>query len=82
MQLETNVRCWHIASFRCAAEFGRYRSIADSGKPSARQIYGFTPWCIEAFTLPDRRRPPRHKVDFERSGYLFDLQALVRLYEM
>jgi len=33
---------WHIASFRCAAEFGRYRGIADSGKPSARQIYGFT----------------------------------------
>jgi hypothetical protein len=23
-------------------QFGRYRRIADSGKPSARQIYGFT----------------------------------------
>jgi glutathione S-transferase len=23
------VRSWHIASFRCAAEFGRYRGIAD-----------------------------------------------------
>ena len=22
-------RSWHIASFRCAAEFGRYRGIAD-----------------------------------------------------
>jgi hypothetical protein len=32
----------HIGSFLCAAEFGRYRGIADSGKPSARQIYGFT----------------------------------------
>ena len=31
-----------FASFRCAAEFGRYRSIADFGKPSGRQIYGFT----------------------------------------
>jgi hypothetical protein len=31
-----------IASFRCAAEFGRYRGIADSSKPTDRQIYGFT----------------------------------------
>jgi hypothetical protein len=23
------VSCWHIASFRSAAEFGRYRGIAD-----------------------------------------------------
>src|SRR6266851_2333754 len=30
---------WHITSFRCAAEFDRYRGIADSGEPSARQIY-------------------------------------------
>jgi hypothetical protein len=35
-------RSWPIASFRCAAEFGRYRGIADSDKPSTRQIYGFT----------------------------------------
>ena len=33
---------WPIASFRCAAEFGRYPGIADFGKPSARQIYSFT----------------------------------------
>jgi hypothetical protein len=31
------VHTWHIASFRCAAEFSRYRGIADSGEPSARQ---------------------------------------------
>jgi hypothetical protein len=31
---EANVCIWHIASFRCAAEFGRYRGIADSDKPS------------------------------------------------
>jgi hypothetical protein len=36
------VSFWPIASFRCAAEFSRYRGIADSGKPTARQIYGFT----------------------------------------
>jgi len=24
-----DVRLWHIATFRCAAEFGRYRGIAD-----------------------------------------------------
>jgi len=40
--LPTNFRLWHIASFRCAAEFGRYRGIADSDKPSTRQIYRFT----------------------------------------
>src|SRR6516162_6237071 len=28
------VRLWHFASFPCAAEFGRYRGIADSGQPS------------------------------------------------
>ena len=38
----TDVAYWPIASFRCATEFGRYRGIADSGKPSARQIYEFT----------------------------------------
>jgi hypothetical protein len=27
-----------------AAEFGRYRGMADTGNPSARQIYGFTAW--------------------------------------
>jgi hypothetical protein len=27
-----NVSCWHIASFHFAAEFGRYRSIADIDK--------------------------------------------------
>ena len=25
-------RSWHIASFRCDAEFGRYRSMADIGQ--------------------------------------------------
>jgi hypothetical protein len=67
-----NVCLWHIASFRCAAEFDRYRGIADSGKPSARQIFRFTAWGIVA--LPDRRRPPRHKADSERFGYPFGLQ--------
>lgn len=37
-----HVRLWHIATFRCAAEFGRYRGIANSGEPSAQQICGFT----------------------------------------
>ena len=26
---EWNFRCWHIASFQCDAEFGRYRGVAD-----------------------------------------------------
>jgi hypothetical protein len=28
-----DVAFWHIATFRCAAEFGRYRCITDSGAP-------------------------------------------------
>jgi hypothetical protein len=28
-QRPTNVRLWHIATFRCAAEFDRYRGMAD-----------------------------------------------------
>jgi hypothetical protein len=70
------------SSFRCAAEFGRYRGIADTGKPSARQVYGFTPRRSEAVVLPDRRRPPRHRAVSERLGYPFDLQVLVRLDKM
>ena len=31
---------WPIASFSCAANFGRYRCIADSGKSSVRLTYG------------------------------------------
>jgi hypothetical protein len=61
---------------------GRIWSLSDTGKPSARQIYGFTASCIEAVALPDRRRPPRHKAVSERFGYLFGLQALVRLYKI
>jgi hypothetical protein len=33
------VSYWHIAAFRRDAEFGRYRGIADSAKPTAQQIY-------------------------------------------
>jgi len=33
----SNVRSWHIASFRSAAEFGRYRGMADPDDPSTRQ---------------------------------------------
>ena len=40
----SNVRKWHIASFRCAAEFGRYRGTADSATPPTRQIYGLAAW--------------------------------------
>jgi hypothetical protein len=45
-----DVAYWPIASFRCAAEFSRYRGIADSGKPTARQIYGFTALVINLKT--------------------------------
>lgn len=40
------VHTWHLASFRCAAEFGHYRGIAQSGRPSARPIYEFWPSWI------------------------------------
>jgi hypothetical protein len=29
---DIDFRSWHIASFRCGTEFGRYRSIADIGQ--------------------------------------------------
>jgi len=40
-----NVRYWHIASFRCAAEFARYRSIADIGqaRTQSSSIYEYAP---------------------------------------
>jgi hypothetical protein len=38
----TRVRYWPIATFAALRTFGRYRGIADSGKPNALQIYGFT----------------------------------------
>ena len=49
-------RSWHIASFRCAAEFGRYRGIADmagvatGSSPSRMTRSGYT------FVLPRRLR--------------------------
>jgi hypothetical protein len=43
-----NFRIWHIASFRCAAEFGRYRGMADSGKPSA---LGRKRWIQDRFVM-------------------------------
>jgi hypothetical protein len=46
LERRVHVRSWHIASFRCVAELGRYRSLADSCEPSARQIYGFTAEAI------------------------------------
>jgi hypothetical protein len=37
-----NVRYWPIASLSCAAEFGRYRYKADSGRKKA--IDAAKPW--------------------------------------
>jgi hypothetical protein len=39
------VSCWHIASFRCGAEFVRYRGIADIGQARTHQgsIYEYAP---------------------------------------
>ena len=33
------VSSWSITTFRCAADFGRYRGIADSGQRNALKIY-------------------------------------------
>jgi hypothetical protein len=33
----------------CAAKFGRYPGIADSGKPPVRQIYGLTAYIMIRF---------------------------------
>ena len=34
IEIGGDIRIWHIASFWCAVNFGRYRGIADSGRPS------------------------------------------------
>src|ERR1700733_12055276 len=34
LDLAPDVRSWHIASFRCAVEFGHYRGIAGFANPS------------------------------------------------
>jgi hypothetical protein len=33
-----DVAFWHIASFRCDAEFGRYRGIADLKQPAPLKL--------------------------------------------
>ena len=49
---------WHIASFRCAAEFGRYRGIADSGKPPPGGFLGSRPNSIIGIVgLPSCQQP-------------------------
>jgi hypothetical protein len=63
---KTRVRIWHIASSRCRAGFGRYRSVKDLGERSARQIYEFTLWPprpAPAHTprSPDTRPPSDHR---------------------
>src|ERR1700730_16082289 len=37
-QPEHDVSSWHIASFHCAAEFGRYRGIADINQAARSQF--------------------------------------------
>jgi hypothetical protein len=50
-------RNWHKA-FRCTANFGRYRGIADSGKLISRRIYGFTAYSIVGILgLQSRQQP-------------------------
>ena len=39
-----HVCLWHIASFRCAAEFGRYRGITDIEQTTAiKLLYEYAP---------------------------------------
>jgi hypothetical protein len=33
LRMKGDFLVWHIATFRCAAEFGRYRSMADIDQP-------------------------------------------------
>src|SRR6266481_3524935 len=60
---------WHIASFRCDAESGRYRGIADSDEPSARQIYGFTAWSVLPDRTPRRHRTPDETYERAQRGF-------------
>jgi hypothetical protein len=46
-----NVGLWPFASFRCAAEFGRYRGMADSDKPSVGRFRGSRPSSLKLETI-------------------------------
>src|SRR5258708_853364 len=49
-------RFWHIASFRCGAEFGRYRGIADIGQARTNSARFMTPRpsvCLSPATFPN-----------------------------
>ena len=65
--LNRDVAYWPIASFRCGAEFGRYRGIADFGERSAWQIYGFTPLARD-----DRNPRPGQSAEAEAGLVLWD----------
>ena len=44
LSMRSYVAHWHTASFRCAAEFGRYRGMADSSEPSCpADLWGRAP---------------------------------------
>src|SRR5437868_7645263 len=58
-----NASSWHIASFRCAAEFGRYRELADSDNPSPGILYGSTSWLLHA--LFGKSLVERTKIDHD-----------------
>ena len=47
------VRCWHIASFRCDAEFGRHRGKADIDQAASIKL------DYEYARLSSATEPPR-----------------------
>jgi len=55
-----NDRSWHIATFRCAAEFDRYRGIADieQAAPITRD-HEDTPWDHQGYSRTRQKVAPR-----------------------
>ena len=88
-------RYWHIASFRCAAEFGRYRGIAELAS-RLRGRFGFWAWSDVGFfsrslglkyqeILPRQEWMGRDKCiagGFEFRGYFFGWDAVFRRWPL
>ena len=76
VQLETNVRCWHIGSFRCDAKVGCYRGIADSGelRPADLWVHGLIrqmidgSWFLRNFRLHPKRNSNEFEIDHADCG--------------
>ena len=71
-----DVAFWHITTFRCAAQFGRYRGIAELWPAARPVVYGFTALinlCLVLWFGPQRCKSRNaHLRDFlEQQFHIF-----------